>query len=117
MEKLQETLKAGLETRFTYANEVATLFGKDRKAAKDLLALWIRWWRDLLLIKEGADAFLHNEDHEESLKSQASSLNTIEILKFINRLIQTLSSLDSNANPRLTMEVLMLNLPIEASKV
>ena len=117
LEKLQETLKAGLETRFTYANEVATLFGKDRKAAKDLLALWIRWWRDLLLIKEGADAFLHNEDHEESLKSQASSLNTIEILKFINRLIQTMSSLDSNANPRLAMEVLMLNLPLEASQV
>ena len=117
LEKLQETLKAGLETRFTYANEVATLFGKDRKAAKDLLALWLRWWRDLLLIKEGADEFLHNADHEESLKIQASSLNTVEILKFINRLIQTMSSLDSNANPRLAMEVLMLNLPIEANQV
>ena len=117
LEKLQETLKAGLETRFTYANEVATLFGKDREAAKDLLSLWLRWWRDLLLIKEGADVFLHNADHEESLKNQASGLNTVEILKFINCLIQTMSNLDSNANPRLTMEVLMLNLPIEASQV
>ena len=117
LEKLQETLKAGLETRFTYANEVATLFGKDRAAAKDLLALWLRWWRDLLLIKEGADEFLLNTDHEESLKTLASSLNTAEILRFINRLIRTLSTLDSNANPRLAMEVLMLNLPIEASQV
>ena len=117
LEKLQETLKSGLETRFTYANEVATLFGKDRAAAKDLLALWLRWWRDLLLIKEGADEFLLNTDHEESLKTLASSLNTAEILRFINRLIRTLSTLDSNANPRLAMEVLMLNLPIEASQV
>ena len=69
------------------------------------------------MIKEGADTFLHNTDHEESLKNQASSLNTIEILQFINRLIQTISSLDSNANPRLAMEVLMLNLPIESSQV
>ena len=117
LEKLQETLKAGLETRFTYANEVATMFGKERGAAQELLALWLRWWRDLLLIKEGADTFLHNTDHEDSLKNQASSLNTVEILQFINRLTQTMSSLDSNANPRLAMEVLMLNLPIKASPV
>ena len=117
LEKMRETLEAGLETRFTYANEVATLFGSDREAAKDLLALWLRWWRDLLLIKEGAEEFLHNADHDESLKSQAAGLSTAEIVQFINRLMQTLSNLDSNVSPRLAMEVLMLNLPIEAGKV
>jgi len=117
LEKLQETLDAGLETRFTYANEVASLFGSDRDAAKDLLALWLRWWRDLLLIKEGAEEFLHNSDHAESLKSQASGLSTTEIVQFTNRLMQTLSNLDSNVSPRLAMEVLMLNLPIEAGQV
>ena len=117
LEKLQETLDAGLETRFTYANEIATLFGSDRDAAKDLLALWLRWWRDLLLIKEGAEEFLHNSDHSDSLRNQASGLSTAEIVQFINRLMQTLSNLDSNVNPRLAMEVLMLNLPIEAGQV
>ena len=117
LEKLQETLAAGLETRFTYANEIASLFASDRVAAKDLLALWLRWWRDLLLIKEGAEEFLHNADHADSLRSQASGLSTPEIVQFINRLMQTLSSLDSNASPRLAMEVLMLNLPIEAGQV
>ncbi len=117
LEKLQETLDAGLETRFTYANEVATLFGTDREAAKDLLALWLRWWRDLLLIKEGAEEFLHNTDHADSLRGQASGLSTSEIVQFIKRLMQTLSSLDSNVSPRLAMEVLMLNLPIEAGQV
>ncbi|MDP7586396.1 MAG: DNA polymerase III subunit delta' [SAR202 cluster bacterium] len=117
LEKMQETLDAGLETRFTYANEVASLFGSDRDAAKDLLALWLRWWRDLLLIKEGAEEFLHNSDHAESLKSQASGLSTTEIVQFTNRLMQTLSNLDSNVSPRLAMEVLMLNLPIEAGQV
>lgn len=117
LDKMQETLQAGLETRFTYANEVATLFGSNRDAAKDLLALWLRWWRDLLLIKEGAETFLHNSDHEESLKTQASGLSTAEIVQFINRLMQTMSNLDSNVSPRLAMEVLMLNLPIEAGQV
>ena len=117
LEKMQETLEAGLETRFTYANEVATLFANEREAAKDLLSIWLRWWRDLLLIKEGADAFLHNSDYEESLKNQASGLSTAAVVQFINRLIQTMSNLDSNVNPRLAMEVLMLNLPIEAGQV
>ena len=117
LEKMQETLSAGLETRFTYANEIATLFGNDRDAAKALLALWLRWWRDLLLIKEGADEFLHNSDYAESLSSQASTLSMAEIVLFINRVMQTLSDLDSNVSPRLAMEVLMLNLPIEAGQV
>ncbi|MDA0264635.1 MAG: DNA polymerase III subunit delta' [Chloroflexi bacterium] len=117
LEKIRETLEAGLETRFTYANEVASLFGSDRDAAKDLLALWLRWWRDLLLIKEGAEEFLHNSDHADSLRSQASGLNTPQIVRFINHLMTTLSSLDSNASPRLTMEVLMINLPIKAGQV
>jgi len=117
LEKMQETLDAGLETRFTYANEVASLFGSDRDAAKDLLALWLRWWRDLLLIKEGAEEFLHNSDHSEHLKSQASGLSTAEIVQFIHRLMQTLYNLDSNVSPRLAMEVLMLSLPIEAGQV
>ena len=117
LERLQETLDAGLVTRFTYANEVASLFGSDRDAAKELLALWLRWWRDLLLIKEGVEEFLHNADHADSLRGQASGLTTPEIVQFINRLMQTLSSLDSNVNPRLAMEVLMLNLPIEAGQV
>jgi len=117
LEKLQETLDAGLQTRFTYANEVASLFGSDREAAKDLLALWLRWWRDLLLIKEGAEEFLHNMDHADYLRGQASGLSTPEIVQFINRLMQTLACLDSNVSPRLAMEVLMLNLPIEAGQV
>ena len=114
---MKETLDAGLETRFTYANEVASLFGSDRDAAKELLALWLRWWRDLLIIKEGAEEFLHNADHADSLRSQASGLSTPQIVQFINRLMETLASLDSNASPRLAMEVLMLNLPIEAGQV
>ena len=117
LEKMQETLDAGLETRFTYANEVASLFGSDREAAKELLALWLRWWRDLLLIKEGAEEFLHNADHADPLRSQASVLSTPQIVQFIHHLMQTLSGLDSNVSPRLAMEVLMLNLPIEAGQV
>ena len=109
LERMRETLSAGLDTRFGYANEVASLFGSNRPAARELLALWLRWWRDLLLVKEGADEYLHNADHADVLRAHAETLTTAQIAAFIRRLLSTITALDANANPRLALETLMLN--------
>ena len=156
LERLQETLAAGLETRFTYANEVARVFQSNREAGRELLALWLRWWRDLLLIKEnaadaagniaaagdfgdaaaadangagdaataangyqGGDAegvgnaanYLHNADCRAELQAAAAPLTTRQITRFIHRIMETQTALDRNVNPRLALEVLMLDLP------
>ena len=111
LERLQEVCEGGLDVRFDYAAELATRFSRDRDGARELLYLWLRWWRDLLLIKEGADEYLHNSDRTTPLRLQASRLSTGQVVAFIKRLNRTLEALDANANPRLTMEVLMLGLP------
>ena len=98
-----------LDTRFGYANEVASLFGSNRPAARELLSLWLRWWRDLLLVKEGADEYLHNADHADALRAHAETLTTAQIAAFIRRLLDTMAALDANVSPRLAMETLMLN--------
>lgn len=116
VERMQEALDSGLETRFAYANEIASLFRSNRDAARDLLAMWLRWWRDLLLIKEGAQEYLHNIDQANALRAQASSLTTPQIVDFIRRLLRTIAALDENASARLALEVLMLNLPTEAAR-
>jgi DNA polymerase-3 subunit delta' len=116
-ERMQEALDSGLETRFAYANEIASLFGSNREAARDLLALWLRWWRDLLLIKEGAQEYLHNIDQTDALRTQAAGLSTPQIVDFIRRLMGTMTALDENASARLALEVLMLNLPMEAARI
>ena len=111
LQRLQEVCQGGLDMRFDYAAELATRFSRDRDAAKELLYLWLRWWRDLLLIKEGAEEYLHNYDHLSALRLQATRLSTGQVVAFIKRLNRTLEALDANANPRLTLEVLMLGLP------
>lgn len=113
LQRLQEVCEGGLDMRFDYAAELATRFSRDRDAAKELLYLWLRWWRDLLLIKEGAEEYLHNYDHVAPLRLQATRLTTGQVTAFIKRLNRTLEALDANANPRLTLEVLMLGLPLE----
>ncbi len=109
LERMWETVSAGLDARFSYANEVASLFGSNRPAARELLALWLRWWRDLLLVKEGAEEYLHNADLSDELRVHAGTLTTAQIAAFIRRLLSTIAALDANANPRLALETLMLH--------
>ena len=109
--RLMETCRSGLETRFSYAGELASLFYRDRDAVKQSLYLWLRWWRDLLLIKEGGEEYIHNTDRQTELRLQATQLTTAEIVGFIKILVETLEALDRNASARLALEVLMLGLP------
>ena len=109
LERIRETVSAGLDTRFSYANEVASLFSSNRPAARELLAQWLRWWRDLLLVKEGAEEYLHNADLSDELRTHADTLTTAQIAAFIRRLLDTMAALDANASPRLALETLMLH--------
>ena len=111
LERLKDTCQSGLDTRFNYATELAGLFYKDRELARQWLYLWLRWWRDLLLIKEGGEMYIHNADRETELRLQAAQLATPEIVGFIRKLSETVQALDSNASARLALEVLMLDLP------
>ena len=111
LERLEEVCEGGLDARFNYAAELAARFNRDRDATRELLYLWLRWWRDLLLIKEGAEQYVHNADRIIPLRLQATRLTTAQVVTFIKRLNLTLEALDRNANARLALEVLMLNLP------
>ena len=111
LERLQEICESGLDVRFEYAAEVANRYSRDRDAARELLFLWLRWWRDLLLVKEGAEEYLHNADRSMPLRLQASQLSTGQVVEYIKRINRALEALDANANPRLTLEALMLGLP------
>ena len=113
--KLIEVCHSSLETRFDYASQLTTLFYKDRDAVKQSLYLWLRWWRDLLLIKEGSEEYIHNTDRQTELRFQATQLTTLQIVRFIKTLLETLEALGRNASARLALEVLMLDLPTTAA--
>lgn len=115
LEQIAEISQATLEERFSYAAELGNRFYRDRDSVREILFLWLSWWRDLVLIKEGAEQFVQNLDQLGQLRLQATGLTTVSIMGFIKMLQGTLEALDSNANPRLALEVLMLNLP--AAKV
>jgi hypothetical protein len=65
----------------------------------------------LILIKEGAEEYVQNPEEAPYLRLQAAQLTTRQIVGFLKGLNRTLEALDSNANARLALEVLMLDLP------
>ena len=103
--------QARLQERFSYASDLASLYSRNREEGREVLYLWLRWWRDLLLIKEGAEKFVHNVDYIETLQITSSEYDTVKLVGFIQAILRTLEALEDNANPRLALEVMMLSLP------
>ena len=111
LDRVDQVCRSGLLERFEYAGELASQFSSERESARQELFEWQRWWRDLLLIKEGADNYLRNVDRAAELRLHATGVTTAQTVEFLERIHKTLEALDRNANPRLACEVLMLNLP------
>ena len=111
LERIREVCQGDLDQRFAYAGEIASLFSRDREAGRQVLYFWLRWWRDLLLIKEGSEEYLQDSSRLDDLRLTATGLSTVETVDFIKLLLETLEALDSNARPGLALEVLMIKLP------
>ncbi len=111
LERIAQLSEASLEDQFNYASNLASVFFRDREGAREVLYMWLRWWRDLLLLREGAGEYIYNVDWEDTLRPMTSRLTTAQVVGFIRAILRTLEALEHNANARLALEVLMLNLP------
>jgi len=111
VEKLLEVIRGDNEQRFDYVAQLAAQFGKNRLSVQEVLDLWLDWWRDLLLIKLGSSGAITNIDHEAELAEMSQGYSLPQIRAFINSIQAAGEQLGQNANPRLTLEVLMLSIP------
>lgn len=111
LDRLFEAMSGDYEVRFTYAAELATEFSRNRGSVQEVLDLWLDWWRDLLLVKAGTRDIVTNVDLEAELVDQAKVHSLAQIRAVINGILATGEQLRLNANPRLALEVLMLNIP------
>jgi DNA polymerase-3 subunit delta' len=104
---LQALLESGRVARFTYADTLR----RERERIAEVLDTWQAWWRDVLLVAEGSDASLTNEDRREVLTSHAERIGPQGARHALEATRRTTHQLSKNANVRLTLEVLLLDLP------
>ena len=116
LERAASLLDEGLEGRFAYAEETASLYAKDRERALARLRTALGWWRDLLALKEGGEALVSNTPALESLRRHAGWITSLQAVEVTTRIREAVGHLESNVNPRLALEVLVLGLPRGAAQ-
>ena len=114
--ELLDVIGGDCERRFVYAAQLATRFSQDRGLVQERLDLWLDWWRDLLLVKVGCGALITNADQLATLIEMAESYNLAQIRAFINSIRAAGEQLRQNANSRLVLETLMLDIPGEEKR-
>lgn len=83
----------------------------DAEHAAKILDLWLFWWRDVVLAASGARHLASTGEARSLAERVGRALGPDEARAFLTALVHAQTNLEANANPRLTFEVLMLDLP------
>ena len=110
-ESILDIMNSGYEECFAYAARLARQFNQRRETVLNVLDLWLELWRDMMLLKAGFAEAIVNIDIEERLSRLAEGIDLYDIRYFIENIQQTIHNLRRNANPRLALEVLMMDIP------
>jgi DNA polymerase III subunit delta' len=94
--------------RFDLAQKLAS----DSEKARELLELWLLWWRDLLLAANGCLDLTVNVDLRPTLQTQAAQIGSSQAEHMVRSILQTMEAIAQNVNVRVALEVLMLDIPV-----
>ena len=104
---LLEILKGDVIDRFEWAASAS----RDPTTAQEMLERWLTIWRDMLLLAEGRRDWVVNLDFVDELGKAVEQMGKEALFKGLRETCSTVQALKKNANLRLALEVLMLNLP------
>jgi DNA polymerase-3 subunit delta' len=107
LERLMGLTGATRDERLRAAGELAS----DAEAARLTVRLWTQWWRDVTLAACGAGHLTSEGKARREAERQGRALGPKRCETFLRKLVGAQVALDQNANPRLTLDVLLLDLP------
>ena len=113
LNQLREAMKSDIGGRFALAERIVGR-GKlpvQRRRVRSALEAWLSIWRDLLYRGYQAEVVSRNPDLLPSFETLALPVAPEDRYGVVKAISRTLSAVDSNANLRLAVEALMLDLP------
>ncbi len=108
---VESVVREGLEVRFEYAERLARAFSRDRDTVRDELAVWLEWWRDLMVVKAGFPRSVKHLARLDVFQAGAAKVTLEETAKAVSAVEETARWLDRNANARLALDNMMLAMP------
>ncbi len=107
LEHLHTALCSGIIDRFNLAEKLS----RDKNKLREGLRIWLTYWRDLMLATSGAQSPLTNLDWTETLQQVAVQLDFPTAHRCAAALEDALEDVDLNLNPRLLVEVMLMDWP------
>jgi DNA polymerase-3 subunit delta' len=107
LEAVRSLTHASYTERFSWAQSLS----KKPEGVAGVLDIMASWWRDVLLIASGSAVPIANVDHEDELQEWAIRHDIGAASAALQAIRDTVWRLDHNANLRLSLEVLALDLP------
>jgi DNA polymerase-3 subunit delta' len=107
LDAVQSLVHASHVERFAWAQSLS----KTPDQVPYVLEVMASWWRDVLLVAAGSTVPVANVDHEDELQDWAVRHDVGVARSALHAIRDTAWRLDHNANLRLTLEVLALDLP------
>jgi DNA polymerase-3 subunit delta' len=108
LDDLIRLLGANRAARFAYAEGLA----REKAPARQALQTWLSLWRDALICASRAGVSLANPDREAQARHLAERAGPDAARQAVAALSRSLELLETNANLRLLLEVLLLDLPL-----
>jgi DNA polymerase-3 subunit delta' len=90
---------------------LAATLAPDAETARDTLRLWVAWWRDVTLAACGAPQLTSTGGERAEAERQGRGIGAERAEAFLRALLEAQAALYGNTNPRLTFDVLLLDLP------
>jgi DNA polymerase-3 subunit delta' len=104
---LQTLLPAPRVEKFSYADKLS----KDKESMRQVILIWLSYWRDVMLRVAGAETPLINVDRNMEIEFLAGRLDLSTARRVVSDLESALEKMDKNVNSRLLAEVLLLDWP------
>jgi DNA polymerase III subunit delta' len=104
---LQTLLHATRVEKFSYADKLS----KDKETMRQVILIWLSYWRDVMLRAAQAETPLTNIDCNMEIEFLANRLDLHTVRRVVAELESALEKMDKNVNSRLLAEVLLLNWP------
>ena len=107
----------GVADRLALAERLAGGYRRDPEGLLAELGAWRGWWRDVVLVQAEAEDGVANIDHLAELREDAARLRRDGVVAFVRAVGEAGRQLGENAQPRLTLETLLLGAPAAGAQV
>jgi DNA polymerase-3 subunit delta' len=107
LEKLLGLDQRSCRARFLWADQLS----RHPDRVPDVLSVLSSWWHDVLVLASGSGAAISNRDRQPVLQEWAARYGVDTAQQVLRGVRETAWRLEHNANRRLALEVLLMDLP------